>query len=109
MTDLGFYRAKLKLYGGIPLIKALEYYESIEQYSECHLISRAIDEFNRKRAPKSIKLPKRMSEEIIDIALEHRQKTEAHTTLSDLLENIDEHFEKIIMEVAKENGTQSLN
>jgi len=109
MTDLGFYRAKLKLYGGIPLIKALEYFESIEQYRECGFIVKAIDEFNKKRAPKSIKLPKRMNEEIIDIALEHRQKTEQGTTLSDLLENIDENFEKIIMEVAKENGTQSLN
>lgn len=109
MTDLGFYRAKIKLYGAIPIIQVLEYFENLENYRECSLICKVIDEINRKSPSNSFKFPKKMSEEIYDFALIERQKSDPNSDISDLLESISENFDKILSDVAKENKTQSLN
>jgi hypothetical protein len=109
MTNKGFYRAKVKLYGFLPVLKVLEYYEGLEKYSECALIKSVIEEINKKRPPNLMSLPSRMTEEIIDFVLQERQKEDPTTTLSDLFELVDTYFEKIIMEVAKENSSAQLN
>jgi hypothetical protein len=109
MTNKGFYRAKIKLYGFLPVLKAMEYYEGIEQYKECAFIMAVIGEINKKRPPNMIALPSRTTEEIIDHVLKERQKEDETTDLGDLLDLVDSHFEKIIMEVSKENNVQQLN
>ena len=109
MTDLGFYRAKIKLYGAISIIQCLEYFENIENYRECNLISKVIDEINHKSPPNYFKFPKKMTEGIYDVGLIERQKTDPNSDMSDLLESISENFDKIISDIAKENKTQSLN
>lgn len=109
MTNKGFYRAKVKLYGFLPVLKVMEYYEGLEQYKECALIKSVIDEINKKRPPNLISLPSMMTEEIIDFVLEERRKEDPTTTISDLFEIVDTYFEKIIMEVAKENSVAQLN
>ena len=109
MTDIGFYRAKIKIYGAIPVIQLLEHFEKIENYRECVMICQVIDEINHKSPPNSFKFPKRMSEEIYDAGLIERQRIDPSATLSDLLESTSENFEKILSDVAKENRTQSLN
>lgn len=109
MTDLGFYRAKIKLYGAISVIQVLEYFENLENYRECSLICKVIDEINRKSPPDYFKFPKRMSEEIYDAGMIERLKIDPNSDLSDLLESISSNFDKILSDVAKENKTQSLN
>ena len=108
-TDLGFYRAKIKIYGFLPMVKILEYYEGLECYSECTIISKVIDELNRKRPPNSVQIPKKIDEIILDQILAERQKDNSDFDMSDLLELIDVSFEKILVEVSRENKTQSLN
>lgn len=109
MTDIGFYRAKIKLYGAISIIQVLEYFENLENYRECTLICKVIDEINRKSPPDYFKFPKRMSEDIYDAGMVERLKIDPNSDLSDLLETISENFDKILSDVAKENKTQSLN
>ncbi len=109
MTNKGFYRAKIKLYGFLPVLKAMEYYEGIEQYKECAFIMAVIDEINKKRPPNMIALPSRVTEEIVDYFLEQTQKDKPQMDLYEFIELIDHYFEKIIMEVAKENSVAQLN
>jgi len=108
-TDLGFYRAKIKIYGFLPLVKLLEYYEGLECYSECAIISKVIDEVNKKRPPSIVKIPKQIDEIVLDQILAERQEENSRFTMSDLLELIDVSFEKILVDVSRENKTQSLN
>lgn len=109
MTDIGFYRAKIKIYGAIPIIQLLEYFQGVENYRECVLICQVIDEINHKSPPDYFKFPKQMSEEIFDFGLIERRKIDPDSTMSDLLEIISDSFDKILSDVAKENKTQSLN
>ena len=109
MTNKGFYLAKVKLYGFLPVLKVMDYFEGLEQYNECALIKSVIDEINKKRPENLMSLPSTMTEEIIDFVLEERRKQDPTTTISDLFEIVDTYFEKIIMEVAKENSSAQLN
>jgi len=109
MTDIGFYRAKIKLYGAISVIQCLEYFEGLENYRECELISKVIDEINFKSPPSQFKIPKKMSEALYDFGLIERQEVDPNSDLSDLLESVSDNLERILSDVAKENKTQSLN
>lgn len=108
-TDLGFYRAKIKIYGFLPLVRLLEYYEGLENYYECAIISKVIDELNKKRPPNIVKIPKKIDEIVLDQILAERQKENSRFDMLDLLESIDISFEKILVDASRENKTQSLN
>lgn len=108
-TDLGFYRAKIKIYGFLPVLRLLEYFSSCENYHECAFISNAIDEHNKKRPPSAIKIPKNIDDEILDYVLKTKQHADSEFDMLDLLELIEEGFEKILIDSVKENKMQSLN
>lgn len=109
MTDLGFYRAKIKIYGAIPVIQLLEHFEKTENYRECVLICQVIDELNYKSPDNYFKFPKRITEELYDLGFQEMLKSDQNITFSDLLEKTSSDFDKILSDVAKENKTQSLN